>query len=368
MGKPGCRVALFLRNMAGGGAERAMLNLSRELVSQNIAVDFVLVHPEGSYMKMLPPEARVVALQARHWYVCLPALLRYLEREQPTAILAPSQPTIVVSLWARHLRGFSSRLITCVQNTVSVSHQDYKQPSRGLIRYTFPRLMRKADGIVAVSEGVARDLAEFARVPTERVRVIYNPVVTPELREAAQQRPDHPWFAPGEPPVALTAGRLEHQKDHPTLLRAFAQVRAKRPARLMILGEGPDRPLLAALAQELGIADDVALPGFADNPFAYMKHAKVFVLSSLFEGLPTVLIEALACGAPVVSTDCPSGPREILAGGRYGQLVPVGDVAALAHALEGALDGKAMTPPRESWEPYVQSRVAGQYRKLLLGE
>ena len=189
-----------------------------------------------------------------------------------------------------------------------------------------------ADAIVAVSNGVADDLANVVGLPRECVTTIYNPTVHPQLLALAQARLEHPWFAAGAPPVVLGVGRLGKSKDFPTLIKAFARLRTERPARLLILG-GTDkvskwdesRDQLMALAAELGVVDDVSLPGFVANPFAYMTRAAVFVLSSQYEGFPNVLVEALACGCPVVSTDCPSGPSEILDKGKYGRLVPCRD-------------------------------------------
>ena len=186
-----------------------------------------------------------------------------------------------------------------------------------------------ADAIVAVSEGVADELAQHTGLPREQIITIHNAVVSESVLAKAAAPVPHPWFAPGEPPVVLGVGRLTEQKDFPTLLRAFARVRSTQPARLVIVGDGkPEaRAELMRLAAELGCATDVSLPGFTYNPFCYMAHAAVFVLSSLHEGLPGVMIQALACGAPVVSTDCPSGPREILEDGRHGRLVGLGDTS-----------------------------------------
>jgi glycosyltransferase involved in cell wall biosynthesis len=178
---------------------------------------------------------------------------------------------------------------------------------------------------------------------------------------------EHPWFRPGEPAVILALGRLVPQKDFGMLIRAFAQVRRARAARLLILGEGPERDGLAAAIAENGLQDDVQLPGWTVNPYPYMARSRLFVLSSRWEGLPTVLIEALFCGVEVVSTDCPSGPREILDGGRYGALVPVGDVDALAEAMERALSRDAARPGQESWLPFEQDVVAGRYLQTLMG-
>jgi glycosyltransferase involved in cell wall biosynthesis len=196
-----------------------------------------------------------------------------------------------------------------------------------------------ADGIIAVSQGVADDLGQITRLSSDRIQVIYNPIVLPELFTLAQEPVEHPWFKPGEPPVILGVGRLHPQKDFPTLIRAFAEVRKVQQARLMILGDGPERQALTTLVSELGLIEDVAFPGFVQNPYAYMSKAAVFVLSSAWEGLGNVLVEAMAIGTPVVSTNCESGPGEILDGGKYGRLVPVGDSRAIAQAITSVLAG-----------------------------
>ena len=225
-----------------------------------------------------------------------------------------------------------------------------------LMKIFYPR----ADGVVAVSKGVADDLAVVIGLPRERITVIYNPVVTPELLQKAQEPIDHPWFHPGEPPVILGVGRLTKQKDFPTLIQAFALVRKERPARLIILGEGEDRYELEELIRKLGIASDVDMPGFVDNPYKYMAYSTVFVLSSAWEGLPTVLIEAMACGCPVVSTNCHSGPAEILENGKYGKLVAVGDAAGLAEAMVGTLDApESLNVVRRAQDFGVEQAVAG---------
>jgi glycosyltransferase involved in cell wall biosynthesis len=232
-----------------------------------------------------------------------------------------------------------------------------------------PKLVRRfypwADYVVGVSEGVTEDLARFVTLPADKLRVISNPIVASDIGELAGAPVDTDWFDSDEP-VFVAAGRLQPQKDFPTLLRAFAHVRSTRPARLVILGEGPERSTLEALVEELELTADVALPGVLANPYAYMARSTAFILSSKWEGLPTVLIEAMSCGAPVIATDCPSGPREILSGGRYGTLVPVGDVAALARAMNAALDGDLPRPPAESWSPYRIDAVVDEYVPLLV--
>jgi glycosyltransferase involved in cell wall biosynthesis len=232
-----------------------------------------------------------------------------------------------------------------------------------LARWCYPW----ADEIVAVSEGAARDLARLTGLSPERIRVLPNPIVTPELTAMAGGPLGHPWFAPGQPPVILAVGRLAKQKDLPTLISAFASVREQRPARLMILGEGPERARLESLVESVGARDDVALPGFVANPFPYMAKAGVFVLSSAWEGMPGVLIQALACGATVVASDCESGPRELLQGGRFGRLVPVGNVPALAAAIMSTLDRPPHYALHEAISPYTREAAVEQYLHVLQG-
>jgi glycosyltransferase involved in cell wall biosynthesis len=231
-----------------------------------------------------------------------------------------------------------------------------------LVKFWYPR----ADWVVAVSRGVQRDLLRYTRVSPERVALIYNPTYTHRLLELREQPVEHPWFAPGEPPVVLGVGRFYPQKDFATLLRAFAKVRANRLVRLVILGEGPLRSELEALAHQLGITEHVSMPGFVENPFAYMRRAAVFVLPSQYEGLPNVLIQAMACGCPVVSTNCPSGPEDILDNGKYGHLVPVGDAEAMARAILRVLDGDVPHVPEEWLLQFHEEHVAQKYLALLL--
>jgi len=317
-----------------------MVNLARGFYDQGINVDLVLAKAEGPYLSEVPAGVRVIDLHSSRVLFSLPGLVRYLRRERPQSILSAMNHANIVAIWARKLARVQSRVVVTVHNTLSRATTN---SSNFRVRL-MPRLIRIfypwADAVVAVSGGVAEDLAKTTGLPQERIRVIYNPIVTPELLEKAKKAVEHPWFAPGEPPVILSVGRLTKQKDYPTLIQAFALVRRKYPARLMILGEGEERAKLEALAQELALQDDISLPGFVDNPYAYMARSAVFVLSSAWEGFGNVLVEAMAVGTPVVATGCPSGPAEILEGGKWGKLVPVGDANAMAQAILSTLSGQ----------------------------
>jgi glycosyltransferase involved in cell wall biosynthesis len=359
-------VSIFLPSLSGGGAERAMLNLAHGIAGCGYAVDLVLAQATGPYLREVGPAIRLVDLKAARVLTSLPGLMRYLRREQPVALISALNYANVVALWARRLVGTPQRVLVNEQNTLSRSARNSARHRQRLVPHLVKRFYPWADYVVGNSHGVVDDLSQVTGLPRTRIQMLYNPIITPEVRAKVRAPLDHPWFAAGQPPVLLAVGRLTKQKDFPTLIRAFAEVHQKRPARLLILGEGTDRPALESLVRELGLDDVVALPGFVDNPYAYMSRAGLYVLSSGWEGLPTVLVEALYCGPPVVATDCPSGPREILADGRYGRLVPVGDVAALAYAIEAGLAGQTPRPAPESWHPYSLEAIAEQYIDLLL--
>ena len=375
------RVAVFVSSWPRGAIQRLMLNLAAEFATAGHQVD--LLAPRGQPpAEGLPPGVRLLQLAPRlsglpglrrhkRWFVplALPALAAYLKREQPAALLSGGEWPNVIALAAKRLAGGSTRVVVSEHIHVGASTAGVAQRHR---RRLLPRLMARlyprADAIVAVSEGVRQDLLGRFPLPPAAVHTIYNPVITPALLAARDAPLDDPWFVPGAPPVLINVAQLRVQKDQATLLRAFARLRARQPARLLILGEGNLRPALEAMAGELGIAPDVRLAGFVTNPLAYLRRARVFVLSSAWEGLPTVLIEALACGCPVVSTDCPAGPAEILGGGRYGALTPVGDADALAGAMETALaaDGDRRALEQRGLE-FSAAAAAPQYLDLLLG-
>lgn len=391
-------LALFMPDLHGGGAARLTLDLAKSLSSRGHRVDLVLCSATGAYLPYLKQIAKTIKIlelrrsflfpayllglapkdipalllytaRARRTLLTLPylpELVRYLRQERPAALLAVKTPANLAALWAAQSTDIQTRIMISEH-----SHLPSELADRQGWRFLLPairRNYRRADVPMTVSNGLADTLSRCVQLPREKIVTIYNGVVDAELLQQANENLDHPWFRPSSPPVILSAGRLMPQKDYPTLLRAFARIRAMRSARLVILGEGELRPHLEALARDLGIDADLHLPGFVQNPFAYMARAAVFALSSAWEGLGNVLIEALAVGCPVVSTDCPSGPAEILDGGVHGRLVPVGDDKALAQAIVAALDEK---PHRErlqqrAWR-FSTDRAAEQYLAALLG-
>ena len=332
-------IAFYLYNLSGGGAERIIVNLMHSCIQLGVKIDLVLnTKTKSPYLSMVPPEVRILELKlgVRKG---IPKLISYLRQERPQALLSSLHFNTDIAVLAKVLSGVSTKVVVREANHLSTKARNSGDIIERLLpmatRLTYPW----ADDIVAVSNGVAKDLAHITGLPSSRIKVIYNPTITPELLNKSQEPLDHPWFKEGEPPVILAVGRLEPQKDFPTLIKAFAKVRKVQSARLMILGEGKEKSRLNQLINELGIQEDVAMPGFAKNPYNYIKQAAIFVLSSAWEGLPNVLIEAMALGTPVVATNCPSGPEEILDGGKYGKLVPVGDENKMAEAILSVLAG-----------------------------
>jgi glycosyltransferase involved in cell wall biosynthesis len=355
-------LALFMPSFAGGGAERVFLDIGRGFAERGVAVDLVLVKDEGPLAGQVPDGVRVVPLGARRAVTSVPALRRYLRRVRPEAMLTALTHANIVAVAARE----AARVPTRIAVTEHLPPSTWVEASVRREAPLMPRLMRLAYGraaVIAVSGGVADDLARRTGIARDRIHVIYNPVVIERIAARAAGPPP-PGLPAGAGPLVLAVGRLTRQKDFPTLLRAFARLGAERGVRLAILGEGEERPALEALMAELRIGDRVALPGFVENPYPAFRSAALLAMSSRWEGLPTVLLEAVSLGVPVVSTDCPSGPSEILAGGRFGRLVPMGDPGALADAIASALDDP-LRPPPEAAAPYRLDAVVDAYAEVL---
>jgi glycosyltransferase involved in cell wall biosynthesis len=395
------RVAFLMGNLHGGGVQRITLLLAEGLAARGADVDLVVCDAQGELSDQIPPTLRLVALErgnplaarlavlradpqgvaaylrplttikyASPTLACLPALARYLRRARPASLFSATSYLNIEAVLARRLAGVPTRLVLSDRSHFSSGkpRKDWRQRH---LAAAMRRTYAQADAVTAVSQGVADDIARSIGIARDAIITLYNPTITPDFAARAREPIAHAWFAAGAPPVVLAVGRTTFQKDFATLLRAFARVRRERPLRLAIIGESSAKQAarLQELAGELAVQDDFALLGYQRNPLPYMARAAVLALSSRYEGFPNVLLEALACGTPVVSTDCPSGPSEILAGGAYGALVPVGDDAALAAAIGATL---AAPPDRAR----LQARAAmfdyrtaiARYAAVLLGE
>ncbi|MFH2104567.1 MAG: glycosyltransferase [Chloroflexota bacterium] len=332
------RIALYLPLLALGGAERSALILLDGFRREGFLADLVLSKKAGPLLEEVPPGIRIVDLGKGRMLTSIFSLANYLRKEQPAALISGLDIANIIVIWARLLSRSKARLLLVTHSQISslVADSTARLQDR-LYPFLLRTFFRHADGMMAVSEGVANNLSTVTGIPRDKICVIHNPIPN-NIADLAARQLEHPWFSTGEPPVILSVGRLTSAKDFPTLLRAFADLRQRRMARLVILGDGELDSQLKDLAKKLDITHDFDMPGMDLNPYRYMSRCHVFALSSTFEGFGRVLVEALVCGAQVVSTDCPSGPAEILDHGRFGRLVPVGDPGALAQAIEESLD------------------------------
>ncbi len=330
------RIAFFLPTLAGGGAERVALNLLKGMLERDVLLDFVLADAEGPYLDQVPQGVRLIDLGTGRVTKAIPALAKYLKETKPVGLLSHMNHTNIAAILAKELARSKTKLVVVEHDTLSAAKSELRRSQLlpPMMKWLYPR----ANTIVGVSQGVSEDLDTELGFKPGTVKTVYNPVIDPDLIAKAKIPVEHPWFEAGNPPVFLAVGRFTPQKDFLNLIQAFGILRKQKNARLMILGEGDMRGELEAEIEKLGIGADVSLPGFVSNPYAYMYNSSAFVLSSRWEGLPTVLIEAMACGCSVVATDCPSGPQEILAGGKYGMLVPIENAPALADAMIKILD------------------------------
>ena len=362
-------LAIYLRSLFDSGVGRIVVNLIQPCIDRNVKVDLVVHYANGPYIEQLPPQVRIIEFKTDRLLTGIPKLRQYLRQEKPTTLFSAGPLVTEIAILAKYLAMVPTRVVISEHNTLSIDSRQGDPCGSNLKSSLLPFTARIfypwADEIVAVSYGVAKDLANTAGLPLKRIRVIYNPTITPQVKQKSLEPLDHPWFKSGEPPVILAAGRLAPQKDYPTLIRAFAKVRKMQSARLLILGSGKEKSRLNQLVNELGVEKDVAMPGFTKNPYHYMKKAAVLVLSSAWEGLPTGLIEAMALGTPVVATNCPSGPEEILDRGKYGKLVPVGDEDKMAEAILSVLSGN-FQPVDSNWlEQFTQETAMEKYLDVL---
>lgn len=362
------RLAIYLPSLAGGGAERGMVILANGFASRGYRVDLVLACAKGPYLADVSPLVRVLDLRCGRVITSLWPLLRYLVCEKPIALLAAMNHANLVAVIASTLTCFPIRLVLSEQVHVSSEAARDQTLIARCVHWLLPILYPKAHCIVAISQGVACDLEHFARLAAGSVRVIPNPFDLHRITKLSREPVAHPWLLPNQPPVILGMGRLVEQKNFASLIRAFALLASRRAVRLLILGEGELLSDLQAVVLSCGLSSNqVEFLGFVSNPYAYLSRASLFVLSSRWEGLSCVLIEAMACGTPVVSTDCPSGPREVLEDGDWGPLVPVGDERALADAMEYQLATDPQTRPdvRRRAAMFDQERIIDAYLDAL---
>jgi glycosyltransferase involved in cell wall biosynthesis len=358
-------ICLFPGQLQLGGIGRNMINLAEELLSRGVRVDFFLSKRAGVYVPQIPKEARIVE-GAGTVKSSVPRLIRYLRNEQPHMLVSARPYINLAAIVSAELARVRTKVVITERAAPLTHTKERGGIGQRIINIGCRALYPRAAHIIAVSQSVADELTQILGKTHKPIQVIYNPVATRRVLEKSKEPVRDDWIEASAAPIVIGVGRLTFQKDFPTLIKAFADVRRQREVRLVILGEGEDREALERLVRELGLESDVHLPGYVDNPYAYMARAAVFVLSSRWEGLPTVLIESLTVGTPVVSTDCPGGSAEILAEGEFGELVPIGEVRAMAGSIRAILDG----PPRadrlqERSGRFSAATAVDQYLNLL---
>lgn len=359
-------VLLFIPSLGGGGAERVTVTLANGLAERGLTVELVVGFAKGPNLANVSPKVNLINLNARRVLWSLLPLAGCFRRTRPKAILSAMGHANIIAVIARKLALVDSKLLVAEHTNVAASWSESRSVLSKMVyilrRWAYP----KADKVIAVSKGVGEGLIALYSLKPDHVITIYNPVITPELLVKSQESIDHHWFREGEPPVIISVGRLIAAKDYFTLIRAFSKVRKFVKCRLVILGEGELRPDLEGLVEALELNEDVILPGFVDNPYAWMAQSSLFVLSSRREGLPTVLIEAMACGTPVISTDCPSGPFEILEGGKWGGVVPMGDESSLSKKILEVLNSSSKINTSPRLESFMVDTIIEEYQIALL--
>lgn len=358
------RIAIVVASMDSGGAERVALNLAESFAAAGNAVDLVLVRRRGDLLRQVPSSVRIIDLAAKRAFTAIGSFRKYVRVTKPKAVIAVNFEVNVMAAAALLGMRRKPRLLLSVHCAPILYFKGAPRPWRKMMIAASTRLYRGADHIIAVSEGIADELIELGWADQERCAVVYNPVIRSDFQALARQAPDHPWFGERSIPLILNAARLVPQKNHQLLLHAFALVAARRPVRLALLGDGELRAELESMAARLAIANSVAFLGHRQNPYPYMREADLFVLSSAWEGFGNVLVEAMAVGTPVVSTDCPHGPREVLGDGAWGRLVPPGDALALADAICASL-AESTVDPRPRAADFSAQASAERYLTLV---
>ncbi len=364
------RLALVLPSLAGGGMERISMHLIQEWVSRGVDVDLVVSRLAGPLVTEVPSSVPIFEVAGRHPSLFPFGLRRYLNTRRPTHILSVGIDVVALTLLAVKSVRISIPTVVSFQIQLSTDlalKRGLERVKARLAIWLLRRLAPVCRGMAAVSHGVAEDVKHTLAVPARQVHIIYNPVITARTRERLETNlQDCP--VPAGTPWVIYVGRLVYPKGIDVLMTAFQNVAARGPAHLVLLGEGPLRDTIAMEVASKGLQDRVHLVGFRDNPLPWIREADVLVLPSRNEGCPTVLIEAMACGTQIVATDCPSGPAEILQGGRYGQLVPVEDANALAEALVNALESRfqvAVDDLQARAEDFTVERAATLYEGVL---
>lgn len=359
------KVALYIPSMGGGGAERVMLALASGLAEKDIQVDLVLNKVDGPYLKNASEKINIVNLNTSRVLSSIIPLAKYLRKEKPDVILSAMNYVNIVTVLAQLANGSNTKVIVSEHNNLTETKKELSFVKGCVLTSLMKWSYREAYRVIAVSNGVADALTNELKIDRNKFTTIYNPIFSEDLVKRSQESILHPWINNAAFPLVLSVGRLTSQKDFRTLIHAFKQVLEKKNCNLIILGEGELRPELEKLIKSLGLENNIQLLGFVDNPYAWMSHADLFVLSSIREGFGNVIVEAMACGTPIVSTDCPSGPSEILEDGKWGKLVPSGNSDLLAQSIIDSLDNPVKVDVRTRAEFFSVDNAVNKYLDIF---
>lgn len=362
------KIAVLISFSGQGGVERMVMNLVRELAKkESFAIDLLTIRASGPHLKDVPQNVNHINLKSKHTFTAIPELVAYLKRENPAAMLAAKDRAGRAATRAKMLSGVKTRVVVRLGTNLSTALEGKSSLQKYFRTAPMKRLYNKMDNVVAVSEGVKKDIVKITGINQDRVKVIRNPVVTDQMLKAASESPPHSWLQDKKEPVIMGIGRLSYQKNFECLIKAFAILVEQEKMKLIILGDGKELDALKKLAESLGLTKDILFAGFQSNPYAWLARADLFVLSSRWEGSPNVLTEALALGIPSVSTRCPSGPDEVLDDGKYGILVELEDHVALAEAMSTTLNKPLHAAfLKEAVKAYTPDVSASAYMNLLL--
>lgn len=355
------RIGIFIPTLEGGGAESTMIVMAEGLQAKGYAVDLLLKKRHGKLSEAISPSINVIDFNVRSMRFTFKKLVQYIDREKPHALISALELPNIISILSTKITRHHPEVIISIHGLISKQKPIYnKLFDKLLLSAIYPN----ADNIVTVSQTCARDAINYLRLPQQKVKVIYNPIINDYLHQKTREPVQADWFSDRTKKTILTIGRLEAVKDHKTLLKAFQVINTKVNAQLIILGEGSLKQEIQETIDRMGLTENVLMPGFISNPYPIIAKANVLVISSLHEALPNVLVEALACHCPVVSTAC-GGPEEILGYGKYGHLVPIGDFNAMAEAIGKVFQGDQRLADHEWLDQFSVDRNINEYLKLI---
>lgn len=328
---------MFFATSGHSGVDRAMHHLIPAIAARGYTVDLLHVRKHGPHFDKPPPGVNIIDLGTSHVYSSLFKVHRYLRNNRPAVLFSDKDRVNRIAILANMAAGSPSRIIVRSGTTISVDLAHRGAFDRFMQKQSMGKLYRKAAKVIVPCQSVADDLAAYTGLPRTHIAAVPSPIVPQSLLDNTPPPPAHKWFQNKNQPIILSVGALTPRKGFVTLIHAFSRLRQQTPAHLLIIGKGPQRQELQALAEQLGVADDIDFAGFIDKPYAYMAHCDVFAFASRWEGLSFVLVEALGMGAAVVATDSPGGSAEVLQNGRFGKLVPVDDIHAFCVGLQQSL-------------------------------